>query len=206
MNGTAWYNSSNWLTYNNECDWYGIDCRSSTANDDNRQIRSILLDNNNVLRTMPDEICYLSTLQTISLRNNRLSGTIPPSITLQYLPYLQQLLLSNNSLTGTIPSLIASSTAAVTSYLETFEVDTNFMYGTIPEWIFTSSISTTLKRLSLYANVLSGTIPTSIGTSNNNSALQYLYLHNNQLSGPFIVQCGTTIIFPFSGFQHIHSQ
>ena len=69
-NGTAWYNASKWLTYENECDWYGIDCRSSTADDTSLQVRSIQLDNNNIQKTIPIELQYLSTLQTISLRNN----------------------------------------------------------------------------------------------------------------------------------------
>ena len=186
-NGTAWYNASKWLTYENECDWYGIDCRSSTADDTSLQVRSIQLDNNNIQKTIPIELQYLSTLQTISLRNNRISGTIPSSMTIQNLPYVQKLLLSNNSLTGTIPSLIATTTTT-TSYLETFEVDTNYIYGTIPDWFFTNpSVSKSLHRLSLHSNVLSGTIPASIGT---NSSLQYLYLHNNQLSGTFqLVLC-----------------
>lgn len=169
------------MTYQNECDWYGIECSSSTSDDVNLQVRSIKLDNNNAQKKIPDEIFYLSTLQTISMRNNRLSGTIPSSINLRQLPYIQHFLLSNNSLTGTIPSLVASPTATTTSYLTTFELDTNYMYGTIPDWLFTNyNVSVSLKRLSLHSNVISGTIPSSIST---NSSLQYLYLHNNQLSG-----------------------
>jgi hypothetical protein len=102
----------------------------------------------------------------------------------QDLPYIQNVLLSNNSLTGTLPTMIASATAATTfSYLKTFEFDTNYIYGTIPEWFFTNpKVSMSLERLSLHSNVISGTVPTTIGTANI-SSLQYLYLHNNQLSG-----------------------
>ena len=177
MNGAAWLNSSSWLSYHNECDWHGIDCRSTTADGSNLQVRSIQLDDNNVQNTIPNEIRYLSTLQIISFRNNQLSGTIPASITTQGFPYIQGIIFSNNSLTGTIPSLRVSS-MTVPSYLESFQLDTNFMLGTIPDWFLTTS----LKTLSLHSNIFSGTIPSSIG-SHNNSALQYLYLHNNQLSG-----------------------
>ena len=70
---------------------------------------------------------------------------------------------SNNSLTGTIPSLRVSSTT-VPPYLESFELDTNFMLGTVPDWF-----------MSLHSNILSGTIPSSIGSNNNSTFAIFLF-------------------------------
>lgn len=160
-----------------ECEWYGIECRSSPADEEKLQIRSIQLDSNNIQNTIPDEIHYLSTLQTISMRSDRLS--IIGYYTINHHP-----LIFVNSLSGTITSFVASPTAATTTYLTAFELDTNYMYGTVPDWLFTNyNVSVSWKRLSLHSNVVSGSIPSSIGTS---SSMQNLYLHNNQLSGMYL--------------------
>ena len=83
-----------WLSYPNECDWYSIDCRSTTADNSNLQVRSTQLEYNNVQNTIPTEIRYLSTLQSISFWNNQLSGAITASITgtTQGLPYIQSII------------------------------------------------------------------------------------------------------------------
>jgi hypothetical protein len=114
MNGTAWKNSTKWLSDVNECNWYGIKCDKTTF-----QIRTINLNTNNVWGSIPSEISQLRAVSSISLSNNQLSGTIPIEIVSP--PTIEHVTLSNNRMIGSISSYLVSST----SKLQTIKFDDN---------------------------------------------------------------------------------
>jgi hypothetical protein len=167
MNGTAWKNSTKWLSDVNECNWYGIECNKTTF-----QISTINLNANNVWGRIPSEISQLRAVSAISLSNNQLSGTIPTEIV--SLPTIEHVMLSNNRMIGSIPSYLVSSE----SKLQTINFDNNSLFGTIPSWIRNA---TGLSTLSLSNNDFSGTIPTDINSAN----MEKLLLHNNKFTGTF---------------------
>ena len=86
---------------------------------------------------------------SLELYNNRLVGTIPPSLGM--LTGLQMLYLYGNQLVGTIPSSLGQMTA-----LEALYLDSNSLTGTIPS---TLRQLTNLRTLRLLNNQLTGTIP-----------------------------------------------
>jgi gliding motility-associated-like protein len=108
---------------------------------------------------------------TIDLRNNNLTGFLPPTI--GNLTSLQSLQFDQNSIGGSIPNSIGNLIG-----LQYFSIIINQLTGTIP-----SSLGnlTSLVWLRLGDNQLSGSIPSSLG---NLSSLAYMHLMNNQFSGP----------------------
>jgi hypothetical protein len=71
-NGFNWTRKDNWLSSNiSICHWFGVECN----NDSN--VIGISLSSNQLLGTIPDSIGQLDSLQTLGLRFNQLSGTIP---------------------------------------------------------------------------------------------------------------------------------
>jgi Leucine-rich repeat (LRR) protein len=109
-----WYNTSNWLTGVDECQWYGVTCRDSltvtenatdrpTTSSDNTKddvVVHLQLDTNNLHGTIPPDLGLLNLVR-LDVHNNSLSGTIPSSMSRW--TNLEFLRLSNNTLTGTIP-------------------------------------------------------------------------------------------------------
>ncbi|XP_078148859.1 leucine-rich repeat receptor protein kinase HPCA1-like [Carex rostrata] len=70
----------------------------------NMSLKHIIFDHNNFTGPLPNTM-NLTTLETLQLNNNKLSGSIPTSIT--NLRNLSVLNLANNTLTGNIPDLTA---------------------------------------------------------------------------------------------------
>jgi len=64
------------------------------------------LRNNELTGPIPPEIGYLTNLTYLNLKNNQLTGSIPPEI--GNLTNLYNLILSNNQLTGIIPDEICN--------------------------------------------------------------------------------------------------
>ncbi|KAL8196024.1 hypothetical protein R6Q57_025024 [Mikania cordata] len=111
----------------------------------------------------------LKNLRVISLTNNRLTGTIPASIS--ELQNLHTLDLSHNELTGIIPSTLPSALPE----LRVLVLAYNNIAGEIPEF----SDESHLIHLDLRNNKLSGTLPVTIP-----AMLRYLSLSSNGLWGP----------------------
>ncbi|RVW63191.1 leucine-rich repeat receptor-like protein kinase IMK2 [Vitis vinifera] len=117
---------------------------------------------------------FLPNLRGVYLFNNRLSGSVPPSI--GYCLLLQTLDVSNNLLTGTIPPSLANSTK-----LYRLNLSFNSFFGSIPVSLTQSH---SLIFLALQHNNLSGSIPNTWGgTGKNVYQLQTLTLDQNRISG-----------------------
>ncbi|PON89582.1 Serine/threonine protein kinase [Trema orientale] len=120
---------------------------------------------------LPDSIGRLGAdTNSISLQENKITGSIPPSIS--NLQKLNILNLSSNRLNETISAEIRNL-----PQLQQLFLSHNFFSGTIPEVFDRFPL---LGLLDLSHNEFSGEIPASLG---NLSRLNYLFLNNNRLSG-----------------------
>ena len=76
--GDEWNNKYKFMTKKNVCDWndktWGVFC-----NDDG-QITTLLMPENDMYGTIPQDIGLLSNMERFNLTRNRLEGTIPNSI------------------------------------------------------------------------------------------------------------------------------
>ena len=169
--GPAWTNRTNWLSEAPLSDWFGV------GTDGNGQVTILSLRDNQLSGPIPPELGGLTHLQGLSLEDNQLSGTIPPE--LGGLTRLQRLALSGNQLSGTVPPELGGLTR-----LQYLGIATNWLSGTIPPEL---GGLTRLQRLFLGGNQLSGSIPPELGGLTN---LQVFGLGGNQLSGSIPPELG----------------
>ncbi len=163
--GAAWTNSSGWGgAQGSECSWYGITCDGTGV------VTQLLLDNNNLVGTLPESLGVLNRVGTLSLANNALSGSLPAS--LGYMNDLRYLRLNNNQLSGPLPEAWTHA-----DILVELRLGTNQLSGQIPEWMGQKE---DLQVLGLSGNQFSGPVPASLADL---PALDQLLLQNNQLSG-----------------------
>ncbi|MGB3197489.1 MAG: leucine-rich repeat domain-containing protein, partial [Saprospiraceae bacterium] len=93
--GANWTNKTNWLQPGKPIStWHGI---STTAEG---CVRSINLDNNNLIGSIP--ALDLNTLDTLILSNNTLSGNIPEL----KIPFIKYINMRNNVLVGAFPAVL----------------------------------------------------------------------------------------------------
>jgi Leucine-rich repeat (LRR) protein len=93
--GSNWKIKANWLQAGKPIStWYGI---STTAEG---CVRSINLDNNNLIGSIP--ALDLNTLDTLILSNNQLSGNIPEF----KIPFIKYINMRNNALIGAFPAVL----------------------------------------------------------------------------------------------------
>ena len=135
------------------------------------------LRDNKLTGTIPNEIGLLSGLTVLGLGGNHLSGTIPTEIGL--LTRLAVLYPYKNQFTGTTPTEIGLMTS-----LCWLGLDNNHLTGSIPTEI---GLLTGVTLLSLRDNQLTGSIPTEIGLL---TGLTSLNLLGNQLSGSLPTEIG----------------
>ena len=169
--GDNWRKNDNWLSDKLLDDWYGV----KTNKHDHVVRLSLRL--NRLSGSIPPEIGNLSNLTFLYLNKNQLSGPIPPEI--GNLTKLYTLFLYNNHLTGAIPPELGNLSELRELYLEN-----NQLSGSIPSTLGNLS---TLTHLYLQGNQLSGPIPPEIGNLSN---LEILNLDYNQLSGPIPPELG----------------
>ncbi|GMP36612.1 hypothetical protein CsSME_00008685 [Camellia sinensis var. sinensis] len=137
-----------------------------------RMLRSLVdveLSWNNLTGSIPTSVGNLSKLTTLYLYDNQFSGSIPQEVGM--LRSLVDLDLSGNKLTSSIPALIGNLGKLTTLYL----YDNQFS-GSIPQEV---GMLRSLIDLDLLGNKLTGSIPASIG---NFGKITNLYLYDNQLS------------------------
>lgn len=159
---------------------------------------------NNLSGTLPPDFSSCSSLESLNVSNNHLSGEFPAE-TLTSMSSLKKLVLSYNDLTGVLPESFS-----VTGNLELLDLSSNSILGSIPSELcknpknilkelhlqnnqFTGAIPPALGNcsqlisLDLCFNYLTGTIPSSLGSL---SQLRDLILWLNQLDGEIPPQIG----------------
>ena len=132
---------------------------------------------NRLMGTIPPELGDLSSLTALDLDFNQLTGPIP--LGLGRLSNLTELSLSSNELTGPIPAELGNL-----SNLKSLDLDFNQMTGPIPPELGNLS---NLTELSLSSNELTGPIPAELGNLSN---LKSLDLDFNQMTGPIPPELG----------------
>jgi Leucine-rich repeat (LRR) protein len=128
---------------------------------------------------IPSELGNPAQLEFFALNSNKLTGSIPPS--LGKLSKVKWLDLADNQLTGRLPNSRENG-AGLDQLLnaEHFHLNQNFLEGSVPEYMFNSSMQ--LKHILLDRNNFSGSIPASIGVI---PTLEVLRLNNNLFTGQF---------------------
>ncbi|CAL5373247.1 unnamed protein product [Camellia sinensis] len=146
------------------------------------RLTSLLLQENRIAGSIPPTLVNLTQLTVLNLTYNFLSGTIPAKIS--QLLYLEQLFLSHNFFTGSIPA-----TMGQLQHLGLLDLSNNRLSGGIPKSLGDlGAISpifanlTYLEVLKLSSNLLNGTFPAAIGQCPD---LSWLDLSNNRLSGQY---------------------
>ncbi|KAJ8549911.1 hypothetical protein K7X08_033618 [Anisodus acutangulus] len=132
------------------CKFVGVSCWNDR---ENRLINLELRDMNLKGDKVPDSLQYCSSLQTLDLSGNYLSGPIPSDIC-TWLPFLVTLDLSNNEFSGSIPADLVKC-----SYLNKLMLNDNKLNGNIPSQ-FSSLVR--LKIFSVANNDLKGRIPEAL--------------------------------------------
>ncbi|VAI26764.1 unnamed protein product [Triticum turgidum subsp. durum] len=105
---------------------------------------------NRVSGTIPDDLLRLSALRSLFLQDNAVSGAIPPGVS--GLAALERLVLSHNNLSGPIPFALNGLAA-----LRALRLDGNRLSGKIP-----SIDNPGLKAFNVSDNMLNGSIPRSL--------------------------------------------
>lgn len=165
---------ANWNSSDpNPCFWQGITC-----NDDLRVV-SIRLPNNRLSGSLHPSIGTLLSLRHVNLRDNEFQGKLPVEL---FAPKgLQSLVLSGNSFSGSVPEEIGTLKS-----LMTLDLADNSFNGSIPLSVIRCK---KLKTLVLSNNGFSKDLPTGFG--NNLVHLQTLNLSFNGFTGSIPEDIGT---------------
>ncbi|KAI4340712.1 hypothetical protein MLD38_025522 [Melastoma candidum] len=179
------------------CTWNGVTCQDL-------RVVSLSLPKKKLSGSLPPSLGSLPFLRHLNLRNNYLSGVLPPEL-FNGAPGLQSLVLYGNSFSGSLPPNIG-----LLVYLQALDLSQNSFSATLPQSIvrcrrlrtlnlsrnnFTGSFPlgfatsfVSLERLDLSFNRFDGVIPPDVG---NLSSLQGTvdFSHNN-FSGPIPASLG----------------
>lgn len=172
LNGNDWTNNDGWRDEDNKdiCTWHGVTCH-----DENPHVQSIVLEENNMVGTLPSAIFELIYMETLDLKKNNI--TVSSFSGIDNAKKLESLTLSQT----TVNSLDGIGKAPV---LQSLHLTAAQISGKIPEEI---SYLLSLKQLYLNYNQLSGAFPTEIGLLTN---LQELFLFHNNLQGSIPSEIG----------------
>ena len=162
--GPSWRKSTNWKTGKPLGEWHGVSTNAAG------RVRRLSLKNNRLTGRIPPALGRLTSLRELNLRWNTLTGRIPSA--LGRLTNLEWLLLDGNTLTGGIPPALGRLTN-----LEWLWLAGNLLTGGIPPAL---SRLTNLESLDLLGNTLTGGIPQDLGRLTN---LEDLRLGHNTLTG-----------------------
>jgi Leucine-rich repeat (LRR) protein len=185
-NGPHWDPSCNHLwqfntpIYNDPCvrGWEGLTCDPSDCSPDVIcYVRMIELENCNLTGTLPIEIGDLVNLNTLTVPQNHLNGSIPSALTKNH--RLHRIDLSDNSFTGSLPDLAPSVILALFRH--------NSLTGTLPQSLSNSLL---LNYLDVGQNYLTGSIPSNLVTLPN---LIGLVFDNNRITGTVLGSISPTI-------------
>ena len=170
--GASWKHQDNWLTNAPLVNWYGIGVHGGDG-----RVHTIDLRDNGLTGSIPPDIGNIENLVGLYLQLNRLTGSIPPE--LGKASVLRYLDVSGNELTGSIPPEIGNLRA-----LSSVNISSNQLTGSIPPEL---GELFQLQRLGLDQNGLTGSIPPEIG---NLGRLVSLYISSNQLTGTIPAELG----------------
>ena len=166
-------NANAFLSEASECTW-GYWAGDACNGNDEGALRAIQIPNNNLVGSLPSEVSALPSLDTLSLEQNGLTGTLfnvwPPS--------LFRLRLSKNSFTGTVNGGLPSA-------LSLLYMDENQLSGPLDDLIGSLQDVT---QLHLQSNDFAGTIPESLGDL---TLLRVARFEDNQLTGTMPAQVCT---------------
>ncbi|MEP6940368.1 MAG: hypothetical protein ABI846_11440, partial [Rudaea sp.] len=182
--GAGWIYHLNWNgAVGSECGndstgappWFGVTCDASGSH-----VISIYLPQNNLVGSLPASISAFSSLQTLNVSTNSLSGPIP---TIAALTALQNVSLEQNSFSGGLPAL------AGLGALVGFDASNNSLSGPIPSLGGLAN----LQGFNISVNTLTGSVPALAGLAK----LQVVDLHANALSGSLPSLAGLTALQVF---------
>ncbi len=164
--GASWATSTNWNgPAGFECtptNWYGVNCINTPA----WVVDALHLATNNLVGPLPSNLSDLSSLKTISMGTNLISGSFP---SLSALPGIRAVSMPTNQLTGSLPIL----TGLTNLFL--FDFFDNQLTGSIPSL----AAPTMLNSFNVGKNQLTGSLPSLNGLGN----LQFFQAGQNQLTG-----------------------
>lgn len=153
-----------WNPNASTCTWVGVECDA-----DNTSVYSLRLPGVGLVGPIPpNTLGQLAGLRVLSLRSNRLSGSLPSDFS--NLTLLRSLYLQNNNLSGSFPSAVPSLPR-----LTRVDLSTNNFTGPIP---FSLNNLTKLTGLFLEKNGFSGLLP-----SLSQSSLVDFNVSDNNLNG-----------------------
>ena len=174
LGGKHWNRKTSWLeSYSSECDWEGIVCNTITSDIQQINLRDnslkgtlpavefrsltaleqLILDKNlNLVGKLSSDVVTLPLLQTLSLSETSISGSLPTS----FGTFLDVINLSTTKLGGTLPSELGSILR-----LRELDLSNNRLTGTIPQELLQSS---QLEKLNLSSNLLTGTLTSEWAT------------------------------------------
>ena len=195
--GENWFFNTNWLEHDtHECMWWSqtyfkevhqyndydpVENAAGTcellAGQDTVQYKQayshLWLGGNNLNGTMPPELFWLTSLRSLSLRDNEnLIGSIPTQIGVP--KNLEGVSFAGSSVTGTLPSEIGTL-----SSLLSFSCPAVQLTGSLPSEL---GLLTRLIELYLDYNAFSGELPAELGNLTN---LRWLYLGDNFFAETF---------------------
>lgn len=199
-NGDQWNVRTNWLTNENECNWFSR-AMFQTICGPNSEFQRLELSYNNLDGVIPPELSLLSdTLQNMSLSGGPtryLTGSIPTYI--GRLSNLWNLRLWNNRLSGTVITEIGTL-----SKLRYLDLSLNRLSGSLATEI---GQLRNLTWLDCSNNGLSGRLPVQLGQLSN---LKFMDMSFNGFSGPIPTSLGnlttlTTLNLNSNKLTRIHS-
>lgn len=172
--GPSWYYPFGWLgPEGTECMWEGVSCDAAETT-----VVELFLRDNALSGSLPPEIGDLTGLVSLDLSENpSIGGPIPDEI--GNLINLEILDIGSTYLTGTLPSGIAGLGS-----LKHLDVSSSNLSGPVSPVI--GSLHA-LEHLNLSWNQLTGMIPVELASL---TALRELFLGGNQLSGPIPHELG----------------
>lgn len=155
-------NKLNWDKHTSVCSWHGVKC-----SEDQSQVFELRVPAAGLIGVIsPNTLGKLYSLQVLSLRSNRLTGSLPADVA--SLPSLRSIYLQHNELSGGLPSSFSPN-------LSVIDFSYNSFTGEVPASL---QNLTQLTVLNLQDNSFSGSIPDLKLHS-----LKLLNLSNNELKG-----------------------
>ena len=151
------------------CLYEGVTCGDVAGIASYGMIQSISLTNLGLTGTLPDSIGDFRSLTLFDISSNNIHGNIPDTV-INWRAGITSLSLNSNNLTGTIPPAIGHLTSLAALHLHD-----NNLEGSIPSAIGNLN---SLLILTLDGNSLTGEIPSTIGGM---AAMQHISMNSNML-------------------------